>query len=298
MKKSQRCRDVLFLSESMLAIVTMMAMHSTYAFGQEQPQVQTTESDQAQLVNNWAKATVGQLKLHNVAHDRPLQIKPDSLLRWSNPIVGDVYGDSYLWLDQGRPAAFLSIYALYSTAEGSRRLTFQSLSADEIRAERHGKVIWQPKASSMEFQALPNSPDPPERVSLQKIHMRRIAQQFSSQIAEQDNGERFRSLRLLAAPLHQYESPANDVESGQLFAFVDGTDPEVLLLVECELKDNNRRWIYAAVRQNHRRLRLLHNEELIWEAAALAPPFPNPKISDPLGEYYNTKWSNIAPNEN
>lgn len=49
----------------------------------------------------------------------------------------------------------------------------------------------------------------------------------------------------------------------------------------------------SPVRQNHRRLILFRGSEVIWEADKIAPLFPNPKISDPQGAYYNTTWQTI-----
>ena len=46
--------------------------------------------------------------------DRPLTLQPEPVLKWSNPVVGTVYGDVFVWTDQGRPEAVASIYKFYS----------------------------------------------------------------------------------------------------------------------------------------------------------------------------------------
>lgn len=248
---------------------------------------------EAKEVNLWATETVGRLQLKNESEDRPLTLRPGSLLRWSNAISGNVYGDSYLWMDQGRPAAFLSIYALFDTPDGNRRLTFQSLSKHSLSARLDDREVWTPNSSGIDFQMIEKARAPDPRAQMQKIQMRRIAQQFSAQIAEKDKSDRFRKLRLLTSPLVQYASPEANVVSGNLFAFVDGTDPELLLMIEVQKAGDTLDWRYAAVRQNHRKLQLTRDNTVVWEVEALAPPFPNPKISDPKGVYFNTKWSNI-----
>ena len=78
-----------------------------------------------------------------------------------------------------------------------------------------------------------------------------------------------------------------------VFAFVDGTDPELLLLVEC-VGGASPKMRVAPVRQNHRQLQLQHQSQLVWDVPALAPPFPNPRVSDPKGIYYNTTWKMIS----
>ena len=62
---------------------------------------------------------------------------------------------------------------IQNTPESNRRLTFQSLSGDKLTAHLQDKVIWQPQAPAIEFQILPDSPAPPERISLQFSAQRR-----------------------------------------------------------------------------------------------------------------------------
>lgn len=251
----------------------------------------------AETVNAWAKDVVQRLKLKNQETGQPLALHPGSLIRWTNPIMGEIYGDSYLWLDQGRPAAFLSIYAIFDSPEGNRRLTFQSLSENALVAELDGTVIWSPTKPGLQFQDLTSLPDPPANPRLQALQQRRIAQSFSGSILANSDQQHFRSLRLLSTPLLQYESPKADIASGSLFAMVDGTDPEILLAVEAHSVNGTLKWRYAVIRQNHRPLQMKKAGEVVWEAPALAPPFPNPKISDPAGIYYNTKWDKLNLND-
>ena len=219
-------------------------------------------------------------------------MKEGSLLRWSNPIVGEIYGDSFLWTDQGQPAAFLSIYARYTGPKGNRRLTFQSLSEKPLTAKLDDKIVWSPKTSGIEYRNLKYDSPRPQK-GMRRIQMRRIAKLFTGRISEDDEESRFRELRLLAAPLYTYQRDDTGIVDGSLFAFVDGTDPEILLLLEAVRTDNQLRWRYAPVRQNHRALQLILNRENVWEAPKLAPPFPNPNINDPAGIYFNQKWSRL-----
>lgn len=255
---------------------------------------ESQESRRVAEVTQWATETVSSLKLRNKTAKRELQQKKGSLLKWSNPIIGEVYGDSYLWTDRGRPAAFLSIYARFSSAAGNRRLTFQSLSADHLTAELDGVVVWKPNQSGVKFTSLENVPTPKSNSAIRRLQMTKIIREFRGQIQENDSDDRFRELRLLTTPIYRFKSPENNVEDGALFALVDGTDPEILLLIESRIENEQRSWFFAPVRQNHRRLRLTRDDDQVWEVPAIAPPFPNPKISDPTGVYFNTKWSTIS----
>lgn len=279
---------------ALLTTLTTQILTAPAVYGQETPS-DSVEAELAKSVNKWATQTVGRLSLENSSADnRTLKLKEGSLLRWSNPIIGRVYGDSYLWTDRNRPTAFLSIYAKFDSAVGNRRLTFQSLSADKLIAKLDDTTIWEPQLPGIKFTKLDDVRAPSKRQNIQRLQVARIVRAFSGEIAETDNDDRFRQLRLLTSALYQYESPENHVTHGSLFAFVDGTDPELLLMVEARMVDDELAWHFAPIRQNHRRLKLKRDDETIWDVPALAPPFPNPKISDSKGVYYNAKWSTIS----
>ena len=123
--------------------------------------------------------------------------------------------------------------------------------------------------------------------------MRRIATQFKGSIQEDDT-ERQRELRLLTKPLFVYRSADESPDDGAIFAFADSTDPELLLLIEARGDADQQAWHYAPVRQNHRKLELRRNDQLVWEAEQLAPPWGNnPKIDSPQRSYFNVPWSRL-----
>ena len=57
---------------------------------------------------------------------------------------------------------------------------------------------------------------------------------------------------------------------GGLFAFVEGTDPEVLLLIEARRGPGGPGWRFAAARMNSIALRLDHKGREAWSAPTLA----------------------------
>ncbi|MAG94065.1 MAG: hypothetical protein CMJ48_09980 [Planctomycetaceae bacterium] len=56
-----------------------------------------------------------------------------------------------------------------------------------------------------------------------------------------------RQLRRLSQPIYRYESDNANLLDGAMFAFVQGTDPEVFLLLEARSKGNNHQWEFALV---------------------------------------------------
>jgi hypothetical protein len=71
-------------------------------------------------------------------------------------------------------------------------------------------------------------------------------------------------LRLLPKPIYRYEAPQADAADGALFAFVQATDPEVLLLIDVRNRDGAPAWHYALARMSRVNLRAEHKDRVVW----------------------------------
>ncbi len=268
-----------------LMLVALVAGAPSY--GQSDENLSTEEK--AESVHQWASTIAGQIEVRITNQSQPCELKQGSLLNWSNPIAGEVFGDCFLWTAEKRPAAFMSVYAFFSP-QSNRRVTFQSISEQPLTATYQDREIWTPVASGFEWLALANLPQPERSGIVRQRQMKLVAAKFSAEISEVTEPEAMRGLRLLSQPLYRYESAAR--MDGALFGFVDGTDPEVLLWIECFGEDESKMRV-AAIRQNHRRLLVKHESNTVWEVPQIAPPFPNPNISDPRGVYFNSRWDDL-----
>jgi hypothetical protein len=96
--------------------------------------------------------------------------------------------------------------------------------------------------------------------------MRALAADFSAVLIDRrrnPDGER-QALRLLMNPVFRYASPERNVADGAIFAFVVGTDAEVLLLLEARGEPNEYRWQYALARLNRDELAASFKEQEVW----------------------------------
>ena len=59
------------------------------------------------------------------------------------------------------------------------------------------------------------------------------------------------------------------VTDGALFAFADGTDPEVLLLLEARRGEGGDQWCFATARLNQLHVEVFQQERKVWEAPYL-----------------------------
>jgi len=75
---------------------------------------------------------------------------------------------------------------------------------------------------------------------------------------------------MLAQPIYRYESEDPQVLDGGVFAFVQGTDPEALLMLEAVRKGDGREWHYGFVRRTSGVLDARHRGKLVWHVPTAA----------------------------
>ena len=61
---------------------------------------------------------------------------------------------------------------------------------------------------------------------------------------------------MLTQPIYRYVSTDPDVLDGGLFAFVQGTDPDIILMIEALRTPKAAEWQFASARMNSLDLRL------------------------------------------
>jgi hypothetical protein len=91
--------------------------------------------------------------------------------------------------------------------------------------------------------------------------MKELARRFSCRLSSGGDGE---ALRLLPRPLYRYQVEHADPMDGALFAFVQGTDPEVVLVLEATHHAGESRWQYALNRRTPAALEADLDGQRIW----------------------------------
>ncbi|WP_436715254.1 hypothetical protein U8335_21865 [Roseiconus lacunae] len=178
---------------------------------------------------------------------RQFAFQPRSVLRWSNPVAGEIYGNVYLWTDNGRPQVIGSIYQWYSPmTHGSHE--FHSLCAEAIEGQRQGRTVMRSQDPGLSWQQVPEQPEVAETKPRRTRQLSSIARRF--QITKTDRESVTRQLRLLAQPIYRYGDQDSDIVDGAIYTFVQGTDPEVFLLIESKKLNGKDRWHYAFARMN------------------------------------------------
>lgn len=163
-----------------------------------------------------------------------LMLSGAPVLRWSNPIRNVDDAAVFIWSSKERPEA-LSTVMSYRDAQGNLRRAYEflSLSQDGLAAVHKGVLVWRPNQAGVRWRTLPDAPSPGDMATERRRQMHRLASEF--QVAVQSDENRY-ELRLLSQPLFRYQNAQADIRDGALFAFVEGVDPEMILVLECSSK--------------------------------------------------------------
>lgn len=196
-----------------------------------------------------------------------MTLQPDAVLQWSNPVLGEFYGGVFIWTDKGCPRTVASIYRIYSP-ENHTDMEFHSLSRSRVLADRGDRPVWAPKRGGVDWKPLAEAPAPAATPAQRLRQLRSLAQEFSAEETDR-KGERH-TLRLLTQPVFRAQSTDPQVLDSALFCFVQGTDPEALLMIEAHQADGGPRWEYAFARMNSVKLTASRRNREVWSVPEIS----------------------------
>lgn len=222
------------------------------------------------------------------ARKTELELKPEPLLRWSNPSIGSIHGVVFVWTDAGRPAAIASIYKWF---EPHDHMAFEvhSLADRPLLGNLGDRPVWNSSRPGIDFKRFNNAPAPAKTLAARLVQMRAICKEFTVEKIDRDDSRQ--QMRLLTQPIFRYQSQAAHVADGAIFAFVQGTDPEVVLLLESRAADDRPAWHYALARMNSVTFRADYQSQEVWKADVL----PWSAVFDNRGPYNILKLDHLAP---
>lgn len=189
-------------------------------------------------------------------HDEPL-------LRWSNPAAGEIHGNVFLWTMNERPAVIGSLFQWF-TPHTHMSHEFHSLAEAPLSGKYGDRAVWQPRAAGVAFAPLPDTPAPAGSAPQRLLQMKRFAKDFAATKTERNGNKQ--EMRLLTQPIYRYAAPQQQVLDGGLFVLVQGTDPEVFLMLEVRGEADSARWMFAAARMNSVGFDLRYQDNPIWSA--------------------------------
>ena len=190
-----------------------------------------------------------------------LKLLPEPILRWSNPSVGEIHGNVFLWTAGERPALVGSFYKWF-TPHTHLTHEFHSLATQPLAARRDEAEVWTTSQAGLSFTPLQDVPAPATSAAGRLVQMKRLARDFAATKTERDGSKQ--ELRLLTQPIYRYAAPDQQVLDGALFVLVQGTDPEVFLLLEAQGEQGKEAWSFAATRMNGVGFSLRYQDKQVW----------------------------------
>jgi len=197
-------------------------------------------------------------------------LHPEPLLRWSNPIAEEEDAALFLWARDGRPEAA----AQFFVRKDNWMHEFQSLSPQTFAVEWAGRDIWAPERPGLRFDVVPNATPPAKKAAERSRQMREIAGTFAASVEFNYDGKSRYELRLLPRAVYRYGAEGEPIE-GAIWAFVQGTNPEVLLLIEARRPaGSDPQWQYAIAPMTSYPAEVTRQGKSVWKIDR--QPIPTP----------------------
>jgi hypothetical protein len=96
--------------------------------------------------------------------------------------------------------------------------------------------------------------------------MKALAAEFSAVLRDAKGTDE--ELRMLPQALHRYNQSKAPLMDGAIYAFVLGTDPEALLILETDFTANEPRWEYAFARFHFDEVIAKHRDQVVFRVDA------------------------------
>jgi hypothetical protein len=189
------------------------------------------------------------------------------LLLYTDDTRGDDRGFLWGWGEKGRPLAVFEIFQNVQQ-RGVWTVCICNTSGGRLRAGRSGSPWWLENDSDIDFNDVPSAPPVATESAVRQRQMKLLAQNFTAHEIWMPNNTRY-DLRRLDRPLHSYRDEETGIVEGGLFAFANGTNPEILLFIEArqqKAKASKPVWQFGVGRSAYAELHLEYQGKEVFSA--------------------------------
>ncbi|MBS0205639.1 MAG: hypothetical protein JSS49_22275 [Planctomycetes bacterium] len=203
---------------------------------------------------------------------RPAQMSAKPLLRYTDATRQQDESVLWLWTDRERPMALMAIEYYPKPPHGPRWLyEIVSLSESKIGVKREA-IDWKAQRPGAVRNEVPDGPEPSDKPALRLIQARKLRQRFTAH--EKTPVEGRIELRPLTNPIYRYRDEESGVVDGAIFAFANGTNPEVLLVLEARQDAGSKSavWKYGFAQMTGGEVYASLDEREVWSQPEADPP--------------------------
>jgi hypothetical protein len=279
------------LSPTFVVIFVAFGAAGQSASGQAPDRPAAKENDQlARLAEMKQIADSFQAIVFDGGTRTPAARVPEPLYRWNDPTREFSDGTLWFWKHSGRPIGVVAI-ELYPKNKAFGivwALEFTSLATGPIEVEggehfdlsyadlypprADGRLRWAPAQGGIAFREVSGAPVPAQTESARSRQMRDIVARFSAREFFQRKDY---TLRLISHPIDRYADITSGVVDGEIFIYANGTNPEVLLMLEARRgREGAMSWSYAAAPLARAVVTLRLDQQDVWSHTSKAVPSP------------------------
>ena len=231
-----------------------------------------TAARQERLAAMRQRAEALQLKIGEKPELRRVGKEP--LFRYSDPARTTTDGTLWLWTQAERPIAAA---CLFNDSRDGFQWNYElaSLSDSALFVDGRPGWNWRPKANLRKWIRIAD-PEPARTEAARLAQMKTLLLKFRAEEVQEGD---LAQLRFLPRPVHRYRCPDEKIEDGALFLFAFGTNPEVLVQIEA-VTGNDRTWQISFARMTAARLKVIRDEQTVWEVEQV-------RQWDPRHDYYS-----------
>ena len=176
---------------------------------------------------------------------RPFVLREKAVFRHTQSVRGgDDIGAIYVWTSEsGRPGAIGVFFAWSQEDHRWVMQEFHSLYDKPIKKTVPDQTTWTCTTPGLEWHdglELATNSEDPRRLRLLAKQLPRKLKVRTKSFDEQDW-----QLRFVPTPFYEYKVPDEDVIYGAIFGYCQGTDTELLVVVEVRKTDDKLSWQYA-----------------------------------------------------
>lgn len=234
-----------------------------------------TDDDPRAAQLNRMKRIAEKFEVHAALEATPVEAKlmSNPLLKYSDSTRRNHESTLWLWTERELPLALMAVEFYPNSSQGPRWLfEIVSLSNSTIGVARGGDWKWQAKQPGVIRKPVPGDLTPAEKPALRLSQARQIRQRFAAHEKEGTDGRL--ELRALTTPLYRYADEQTGVIDGAIFAFANGTNPEVLLLLEArhDVATKQSIWTYGFAQMTGAEVYASLDEREVWSQKEADPP--------------------------
>lgn len=252
--------------KSLAALCTLAAL----LFTQSTPSTDAERADRLRRMRELASSF--RLLSDAAKPDSAVPLIETPLLRYNDETRESHDSSLWIWSTGGRPTALLAIELYPEKPRGPRWLfEIASLSTGRIGARHATDLDWTARGPGLAFRPLEGAPSPAEKPVRRMTQFKELHRRFTAH--EKTPTEGRIELRPLPNPLFRYADAAAGVVDGAILSFANGTNPEVLLILEARTdKNETAGWQYALVQMSGAEVLAELDGESVWSQKEADPP--------------------------